>query len=172
MSNRLLLIKDPEEHDLVKRQDDLPTLYNSIVDLAEQIMNLDSTKTRRVSYTQHLFLVAHSGIGQSTRRRAVALLRRPRLEGGWDSLISASLAEAIMDREKEAACEYRLEQSVDAGTTRGEEENGQRGDEGEPMFRVSNITFAFPGQREAHAVLRTWREKLDDVAGRSRVIRW
>ncbi|KAF4439597.1 Transcriptional regulatory moc3 [Fusarium acutatum] len=171
-ANRLLLIQDPEEHDLVKRQDDLPALYKSIVDLAEQIMNLDPMKTRRVSYAQHLFLVAHSGIGQSTRRRAVALLRRPRLEGGWDSLISASLAEAIMDREREAACEHRLEQGLDAGTTGGGEEEGQRGEEVDPIFRIFNITFAFTGQREACAVLRTWREKLDDVAGRSRVIRW
>ncbi|ENH71192.1 Transcriptional regulatory protein moc3 [Fusarium oxysporum f. sp. cubense race 1] len=171
--NRLLLIQDPEEHDLVKRQNDLPALYQSIVDLAEQIMNLDPVKTRRVSYTQHLFLVAHSGIGQSTRRRAVTLLRRPRLEGGWDSLISASLAEAIMDREREAACEYRLEQGLDAGTDGGEGKEGQKEEEEvDPMFRIFNITFAFTGQREARAVLRTWREKLDDVAGRSRVIRW
>ncbi|EMT72401.1 Transcriptional regulatory protein moc3 [Fusarium odoratissimum] len=173
-ANRLLLIQDPEEHDLVKRQNDLPALYKSIVDLAEQIMNLDPVKTRRVSYTQHLFLVAHSGIGQSTRRRAVTLLRHPRLEGGWDSLISASLAEAIMDREKEAVCEYWLEQGLDAGTAGGEGKEGQKEEEEEvdPMFRIFNITFAFTGQREARAVLRTWREKLDDVAGRSRVIRW
>ncbi|KAI3581790.1 hypothetical protein IWW34DRAFT_614950 [Fusarium oxysporum f. sp. albedinis] len=171
-ANRLLLIQDPEEHDLVKRQNDLPALYKSIVDLAEQIMNLDPVKTRRVSYTQHLFLVAHSGIGQSTRRRAVTLLRRPRLEGGWDSLISASLAEAIMDREREAACEYRLELGLDAGTDGGEGKDGQKEEEVDPMFRIFNITFAFTGQREARAVLRTWREKLDDVAGRSRVIRW
>ncbi|EXA31701.1 hypothetical protein FOVG_17022 [Fusarium oxysporum f. sp. pisi HDV247] len=172
--NRLLLIQDPEEHDLVKRQNDLPALYKSIVDLAEQIMNLDPVKARRVSYTQHLFLVAHSGIGQSTRRRAVTLLRRPRLEGGWDSLISASLAQAIMDREREAVCEYRLEQGLDAGTDGGEGKEGQKEEEEEvdPMFRIFNITFAFTGQREARAVLRTWREKLDDVAGRSRVIRW
>ncbi|KAH7183917.1 hypothetical protein BKA60DRAFT_602921 [Fusarium oxysporum] len=171
--NRLLLIQDPEEHDLVKRQNDLPALYKSTVDLAEQIMNLDPVKTRRVSYTQHLFLVAHSGIGQSTRRRAVTLLRRPRLEGGWDSLISASLAEAIMDREREAACEHRLEQGLDAGTDGGEGKEGQKEEEEvDPMFRIFNITFAFTGQREARAVLRTWREKLDDVAGRSRVIRW
>ncbi|KAF4951281.1 hypothetical protein FGADI_7594 [Fusarium gaditjirri] len=173
-ANRLLLIEDPEEHDVDKRQHDLPALYNSIVDIAEQIMNLDHAKTRRVSYTQYLFLVAHSGIGQSTRRRAVTLLKRPRLEGGWDSLISASLAEAIMSREREAACEYRLEQGLDAGTAEGEgkEEEGQKEEEPDPMFRMFNITFAFTGQREACAVLRTWWEKLNDVAGRSMVIRW
>ncbi|KAF4498927.1 Transcriptional regulatory moc3 [Fusarium agapanthi] len=170
-ANRLVLVQDPEEHDLHKRQNDLPALYKSIVDLAEQIMNLDPVKTRRISYTQHLFLVAHSGIGQSTRRRAVTLLRRPRLEGGWDSLISASLAEAIMDREMEAACEYRLEQGLDAGTDGGEGEEGEEGEEEvDPMLRIFNITFAFTGSREARVVLRTWREKLDDVAGRSRVI--
>ncbi|KAH7166644.1 C6 zinc finger domain-containing protein [Fusarium sp. MPI-SDFR-AT-0072] len=168
-ANRLLLIQDPDEHDLVKRQDDLPALYSSIVDLAERIMNLDPVKTRRVSYTQHLFLVAHSGIGQSTRRRAVALLRRPRLEGGWDSLISASLAEAIMDREREAAWEYRMEQGLDAATMGVE---GKEEEYVDPMFRIFSITFVFTGQREARTVLRTWREKLNDVAGRTRVIRW
>ncbi|KAF5556358.1 transcriptional regulatory moc3 [Fusarium mexicanum] len=172
-ANRLVLIQDPEEHDLEKRQNDLPALYKSIVDLAEQIMNLDPVKTRRVSYTQHLFLVAHSGIGQLTRRRAVTLLRRPRLESGWDSLISASLAEAIMDREREAACEYRLEQGLHAGTDGGEKKEGQKEEEEvDPMFRIFNITFAFTGPREARIVLRTWREKLEDIAGRSRVIQW
>ncbi|KAF5642050.1 transcriptional regulatory moc3 [Fusarium sp. NRRL 52700] len=174
-ANRLVMIQDPEEHDLDKRQNDLPTLYKTVVDLVEQIMNLDPVKTRRVSYTQHLFLVAHSGIGQSLRRRAVTLLRRPRLEGGWDSLISASLAEAIMDREREATCEYRLEQGLDTGTGGGagkEDQNREEEEEVDPMFRIFNITFAFTGQREARVVLRTWREKLNDVAGRSRVIRW
>ncbi|CVL12461.1 hypothetical protein FPRO06_04853 [Fusarium proliferatum] len=175
-ANRLLLIQDPDDNDRSKREIDLPALYSSIVDLAEQIMNLDPAKTRRVTYTQHLFLVAHSGIGQSTRRRAVALLRRPRLEGGWDSLISASLAEAIMDREREAACEYQVEQHPDAATT-GEEEKREpveeeEGEEVNPMFRIFNITFVFTGPREARVVLRTWREKLEDVAGRTRVIRW
>ncbi|KAF5562221.1 transcriptional regulatory moc3 [Fusarium phyllophilum] len=176
-AHRLLLIQDPEEHDLVKRQDDLPALYKSIVDLAEQIMNLDPMKTRRVPYTQHLFLVAHSGIGQSTRRHAVALLRRPRLEGGWDSLISASLAEAIMDREREAACEYQMEQRLDNAPKEIQRKNkvyleDEEGEEVNPMFRIFNITFVFIGPREARVVLRTWREKLDDVAGRTMVIRW
>jgi hypothetical protein len=165
-SNRLLFIQDPDEPDLDSRQHILPGLYTTIVDLAEQIMNLDPIKTRRVSYTQQLFLVAHSGIGQSTRQRAIDLLRRPRLEGGWDSLISASLAEAIMDREKEAAWEYQVEQGLDTETV----EPG--GEDNNPMFRIFNITFAFTGRREAHVVLRTWREKLNDLAGRGRVIRW
>jgi hypothetical protein len=166
-TNRLLLIQDPDEPDMVDRQDCLPDLYTSIVDLAEEIMDLDPIKTRRVSYTQQLFLVAHSGIGQATRQRAVDLLRRPRLEGGWDSVISASLAEAIMQREREAAWEYLVEQGLDTETV------GREGEEEiNPMFRIFNITFVFTGRREARVVLRTWREKLNDVAGRGRVIRW
>ncbi|KAI1034492.1 hypothetical protein LB504_004355 [Fusarium proliferatum] len=176
-ANRLLLIQDPDDHEPIKREADLPALYSSIVDLVERIMNLDPAKTRRITYTQHLFLVAHSGIGQSTRRRAVALLRRPRLEGGWDSLISASLAEAIMDREREAAWEYQMEQLLDAATTGGQrEEKGyveeEEREEVNPMFRIFNITFVFTGPREARVVLRTWREKLEDIAGRTRAIRW
>jgi hypothetical protein len=165
-ANRLLFIQDPDEPDLNNRQLALPGLYSTVVDLAEQIMNLDPTKTRRVSYTQQLFLVAHSGIGQSTRQRAVDLLRRPRLEGGWDSLISASLAEAIMDREKEAAWEYKVEQGLDTETIKTE------GEDVSPMFRIFNITFAFTGAREARVVLRTWWEKLNDVTGRAIAIQW
>ncbi|RGP63529.1 hypothetical protein FSPOR_8582 [Fusarium sporotrichioides] len=165
-SNRLLFIQDPDEPDLDNRQLGLPGLYTTVVDLAEKIMNLDPCKTRKVSYTQQLFLVAHSGIGQSTRQRAVDLLRRPRLEGGWDSLISASLAEAIMDREREAAWEYKAEQGLNTETVE------TRGEDSDPMFRIFNITFAFTGGREARVVLRTWWEKLNDVAGQARVIQW
>jgi hypothetical protein len=85
---------------------------------------------------------------------------------------SANRLLLIQDREREAACEYRLELGLDAGTDGGEGKDGQKEEEVDPMFRIFNITFAFTGQREARAVLRTWREKLDDVAGRSRVIRW
>ncbi|KAH7242798.1 hypothetical protein BKA59DRAFT_547007 [Fusarium tricinctum] len=165
-ANRLLFIQDPDDPDLDKRQLALPDLYTTVVDLAEQIMNLNPTKTRRVSYTHQLFLVAHSGIGQSTRQRAIGLLRRPRLEGGWDSLISASLAEAIMDREKEAALEHQLEQGLDTETIETE------GEDMSPMFRIFNITFAFTGAREARVVLRTWWEKLNDVTGRAIAIQW
>ncbi|KAG8674050.1 hypothetical protein FPOAC1_000013 [Fusarium poae] len=163
-SNRLLFIQDPDEPDLDNRQLALPSLYTTVVNLAEQIMNLDPSKTRKVSYTQQLFLVAHSGIGQSTRQRAVSLLRRPRLEGGWDSLISASLAEAIMDREKEAAFEYKVEQGLKTETV------GTRGEDSDPMFRIFNITFAFTEGRKARVVLRTWWEKLNNIAGQARVI--
>ncbi|UZP40288.1 hypothetical protein NXS19_008104 [Fusarium pseudograminearum] len=140
-------------------------MFTSIVDLAEQITNLDPQKTRRVSYTHQLFLVAHSGIGQSTRKRAITLLRRPRLESGWDSLISASLADAIMDREREAAWEYHVQQGLAA-------ENFGQEEEIDPMFRIFNFTFAIAGKRDARVIMRTWLEKLNDVAGQERVVRW
>ncbi|KAL2208713.1 hypothetical protein CC79DRAFT_582197 [Sarocladium strictum] len=167
-TNRLLLIEDPDEPDQIKRQHNLPALYTSIVDLAEEIMSLDPDKTRGVSYTQQLVLVAHSGIGQSTRRRAIALLKKPRLESGWDSLISASLAEAMMDREREATWEYQMEQGLDPETPGVEADE----DEVDPMSRIFNITFTFTGSREARAVLRTWREKINDVPGKPVMIRW
>ncbi|KAH7304172.1 hypothetical protein B0I35DRAFT_401502 [Stachybotrys elegans] len=165
-TNRILLIQDPDEHDLVQRQRGLPALFASVVDLAEQIIDLDPIKTLGVTYTQPLFLVAHSGIGRSIRRRAVALLRRPRLEDGWDSLISARLAEAIMDREMEAAWEYEMEQGLSAGKVGGQEEDV------DPMFRIYNLTFSFTGSREGRTVLRTWREKLNNIAGKEKIICW
>lgn len=165
-TNRILLIQDPDEHDLVQRQRGLPALFASVVDLAEQIMDLDPIKTLGVTYTQQLFLVAHSGIGQSIRRRAVALLRRPRLEDGWDSLISARLAEAIMDREMEAAWEYGMEQGLSAGKV------GEQEEDVDPMFRIYNLTFSFTGRREGRTVLRTWREKLNNIAGKEKRICW
>jgi hypothetical protein len=73
-----------------------------------------------------------------------------------------------MDREREAAWEYQMEKGLDAATVGGEGEQ----EEVDSMFRIFNITFAFTGQREARVVLRTWREKLDDIAGLTRVIRW
>ncbi|KAH7199029.1 uncharacterized protein B0J16DRAFT_298836 [Fusarium flagelliforme] len=159
-TNRVLFIEDPAEHDLVKRQQGLPALFTSIVDLCEKIMNLDPTKTRGVSYTPQLFLVAHSGTELATRQRAVSLLRHPRLDGGWDSLISASVAEAIMDREREAAFQY-------LGI-----ETAMQEDETDPMFRIYNFTFAFRGSREAQIVLRTWYEKLNEIPGQVRLIQW
>ncbi|KAJ4113930.1 hypothetical protein NW768_011460 [Fusarium equiseti] len=159
-TNRILFIQDPAEHDLVKREQGLPALFTSIVDLCEQIMNLDPTKTRGVSYSPQLFLVAHSGTELATRQRAVNLLRHPRLDGGWDSLISASVAEAIMDREREAALQY-----LGIETTKQE-------DQVDPMFRIYNFTFAFRRSREAQIVLRTWYEKLNEIPGQIRVIKW
>lgn len=124
-------------------------------------MNPDLTKTRGVSYTLQLFLVAHSGTELATRQRAVSLLRHPRLDGGWDSLISASIAEAIMDREREAALQYL-----------GDEVASQGEDEVNPMFRIYNFTFAFRGSREAQIVLRTWYEKLNEIPGQAKLIQW
>ncbi|KAF4995731.1 hypothetical protein FGRMN_4938 [Fusarium graminum] len=134
-TNRLLLMQDPDEHDLVKRQMGLSALFTCIVDLVEDIVNLDPTKTRGMPYTAQLFFVAHSGISRLTRQRAIALLRRPRLESGWDSLISASLAEAIMDREREAGREFQLLQGSDTQTHEDEEE------EINPVFRIFNINL-------------------------------
>lgn len=159
-TNRVLFIQDPDEHDLVKRQQGLPALFTSIVDLCEQIINLDPAKTRGVSYTPQLFLVTHSGTELATRQRAVRLLRRPRLDGGWDSLISASVAEAIMDRERESALQY-------LGM-----ETAMQEDESDPLFRIYNFTFAFSGSREARIVLRTWYEKLNEIPGQARVVQW
>ncbi|KAF5675556.1 transcriptional regulatory moc3 [Fusarium heterosporum] len=149
-TNRLLLIQDPDEHDTVRRQLGLSALFTCIVDLAEDIINLDPAKTRGMSYTAQLFFVAHSGISRLTRQRAIALLRRPRLESGWDSLISASLAEAIMNREREAEREYQLSGGSETQTHGSQEEIIN------PIFRIFNINL----RKKTHQVPRRFSLRL------------
>ncbi|KAK2122113.1 hypothetical protein NOF04DRAFT_1350580 [Fusarium oxysporum II5] len=128
---------------------------------SRQIINLDPTKTRGISYTPQLFLVAHSSTKLAIRQRAISLLRHPRLDSRWDSLISASIAEEIMDRERESALQYL-----------GSKIRRQEEDETDPMFRIFNFTFAFRGSRKAQTVLRTWYEILNEIPGQVSVIQW
>ncbi|KAL2670274.1 hypothetical protein Neosp_014741 [[Neocosmospora] mangrovei] len=119
-TSRFILLKDPDESDLVRRHAGLPAAAMRLVKLAEEILNVgeeshDKPLVPSPSTSTPLFILAHSGLTQETRRRAIELLKRPKMVGIWDTLLSARIGEAIMEREKSAAYEDQL-RKVTEGT--------------------------------------------------------
>ncbi|RSL45789.1 hypothetical protein CEP54_014140 [Fusarium duplospermum] len=112
-TSRFILLKDPDEPDLVKRHAGLPAAVMRLVELAEEILNLgEESDGKRLlpspPTSTTLFILAHSGLTQESRRRAIELLKRPKMVGMWDTVLSARIGETIMEREKSAAYEDQL----------------------------------------------------------------
>ncbi|KAF7556441.1 hypothetical protein G7Z17_g1421 [Cylindrodendrum hubeiense] len=174
---RFILLKDPEEPDTMKRYALLPQMETSIIKLAGQILDLiegDGSGTHSFDpippTSGPLFIVAHSGFTQETRRQAVRLLKRPQMIGLWDSGLSAKLAEAIMAREETVAYEDRLRKVVE-----GEAVPETRRDEDilvQPLYRIFSITMSITGRREATIVMRTWQEWMHGKSGQRSVVNW
>lgn len=185
-TNRFLLRHDPDEPDGQARLETLPTLCDNIVKLATKIMNLEKkhgcirsgSSIANPTVLNPVAIVAKSGFCHATRKRAVQLLRRPRLEGVWDSLMVASFADAIVQREMAATKEYNMDPTVeriaiDDFTARGWSpvEGGSR-DDVHPMARVLFTAMEFTGGRQARLELRTWREWLEGTPSQSVWIYW
>ncbi|KAM5349516.1 hypothetical protein ACJ41O_006021 [Fusarium nematophilum] len=174
---RYILLQDPDEPDMMKRYAKLPAMGMRIVELADQVLGLTEAETRSGKPSEPgpptsspLFIVAHSGFTQEARRRAIRLLKRPHMPGMWDTLLSASLAEAIMAREEEAAYEDHLRSVAEGTPTRpqGTSEDVPVN----PLHRIFSITLSLTGRKEATVVLRTWQEWINGIPGRQSVVRW
>ncbi|CAG9990237.1 unnamed protein product [Clonostachys byssicola] len=182
---RLLLHRDPDEQNPIKRLPVLKRLSESIVDLCEELMDLEAAGYGNGDgtylipsppLTNPLSMVALLGFGLATRRRAVALLRRPRLEGVWDTQLSASIVEASMERQMEARDEYyaavereggTLPQPVVRGTGVEEVDNGVH-----PQFRSAGFSMVFTGDRSADVSIHIWRDVLDGKPPYLKPIEW
>jgi hypothetical protein len=188
LANRLRLHKDPDEPNPVKRLMQLPAQCKKIVDIAEEVLEME-----RVGYGQGdgtyvmpcpgvlnpaLATVIQNGFGHETRMRAVALLRKPRLEGLWDMLMTASIVEAVMLREWEEAPKYWAQKAAEGapykpvvqGTGIEEIETGAH-----PMFRLFALAYTFKGgttERRMELTIRLWQEFVDDKPGRRVQITW
>ncbi|EEU35780.1 uncharacterized protein NECHADRAFT_44351 [Fusarium vanettenii 77-13-4] len=175
-TSRFILLKDPDEPDLVRRHAELPAAAMRLVKLAEEILNLvgescDKPLVPSPPTSTPLFILAHSGITQETRRRAIELLKRPKMVGIWDTLLSARIGEAIMEREKSAAYEDQLRR-VAEGTLAPEVIEKDADSPVDPLHRIFNMTLVMEGRRRARISLRTWQDWIRGQGGEQRVIEW
>lgn len=181
-ANRFILLADPDEPDLLKRHKQGPALCAYMVELAEQILNLDKDTQEGKLHPpimHPLILVAHAGRPQKIRLRAMELLRQLRLEGLWDSLMSASLAEVTMATERAAAREWKSKVAADPTLKAFEgrdylesKEGSDEEEEVDPLHRVMRVTMRFTGRREAAVVLRTRGDYVSGVSGRRGIMQW
>lgn len=198
---RLFFFNDPEMPELRLDPAKMSAYHKDILDLVERILQLGSPRSSSFipvpSTTQPLSIVAMSGIPQSNRRRATALLRRyPRREGLWDTMFAAALSDLIMDREKEILAERResgaraaaaaaaaASASADAnagsGKSRGaekEEEVEKKENDDEEIVEVLDRQYGtrvvFKGERRAEVRLCTWREWMAGQPGKTRLLEW
>ncbi|CAG9952764.1 unnamed protein product [Clonostachys rosea f. rosea IK726] len=182
LANSLVLNTDPDTPNPVSRLRKLPELCSTIVDLVEEVLDMEAHGygcgngeyiLPRLGLTNPIRTLVQFGFGYDTRRRAISLLRRPRLEGFWDTLMSASILEAILEREMEALkldesrldAQERIPILNDTGVE--EVDNGTY-----PLYRVFVTSFKFLGERSAVASLRLWQEYIDGVPGQETIIDW
>ncbi|WAO97384.1 Zn(2)-C6 fungal-type domain-containing protein [Fusarium falciforme] len=175
-TNRFILLKDPDEPDLVKRHEGLPAAGMRLAELAEEILNLggeshDKPLVPSPPTSTPLFILAHSGLTQEIRRRAIKLLKRPKMVGMWDTVLSARIGEAIMEREKSAAYEDQLRR-VEEGTLALEMMERDADSPVKPLHRIFNMTLVIEGKRRARLSLRTWQDWIRGQAGEQRVTEW
>ncbi|KAM0421268.1 hypothetical protein ACHAPT_010990 [Fusarium lateritium] len=175
-TSRFIILKDPDEPDLVKRHAGIPAAGMRLVELAEQILNLDEEGHNKPLVPSSptstpLFILAHSGLTQETRRRAIELLKRPKMVGMWDTVLSARLGEAIMEREESAAYEDQLRR-VAEGTLAPELMERDVDSPVHPLHRIFSMTLVMQGRRRANISLRTWQDWIQGQAGEQRVIEW
>ncbi|KPM42384.1 hypothetical protein AK830_g4179 [Neonectria ditissima] len=178
-TNRFIILKDPEEPDMSKRRASLPEIGERIVDIAEKVLDITeaSRGTSDKLYMPNpptanpLLVVAHSGLTQASRRRAVKLLNRPQMVGTWDSLLSARLAEAMMQREETAAYDDWMRRVGEGELLLGAEERDENAPV-QPMHRIISMTVSLTGRRKATISLKTWQEWMEGKLGQQSAIEW
>lgn len=189
-STRMLLRSDPDEPDPQRRLDSLPKQCSYLVDRCEEVLALETTvgclrdggPVASPPLMNPIVYMVKTGFHKKTRDRALQLLRKPRLEGVWDSCMSAALAEEMMMREAEASREYRKDPvlrdvHIDHPSARGwipavPSENDEDEVQIVPLARICNYTMVPLSAREAILTLRTWKEWLEGSPGKNFHIQW
>ncbi|KAF5025523.1 hypothetical protein F66182_2428 [Fusarium sp. NRRL 66182] len=178
-TSSLYLLSDPERPDPVSRQAEMPLVASRIIELSEKALAWNSPSQERLSLSPtpltsgSLFLVAHIGFSQSSRQRAVELLRRPRLEGFWEPALSASLAEAMWMREQEALESWRQAEAGDEYVPAKKRMLGCVDAEMPLRFRVCSAKVQFSDRRrEAVVTMMNHVDEKDGVPPVQRTIYW
>ena len=141
-----------------------------------------------------LFMCAHSSPNLAQRRRASDLMRRPKNEGVWPTLMASSLADAVIAREVEALAQYRRESAAE---TQQNLENGsesmkpakdrqhepekkatetatdyEEADLPHGLHRVRSIILKLQNGRQALMTMQTWGESINKQPGRESLLTW
>ena len=184
--NRFMLSHDPDEPDEQKRREGFPALCERSIDLVEHIYRLESkvgclrsggeTVTTATVMNPLMFL-AKTGFDRATRERAIRLLYVPRVEGVWDSHMTATIAHRMLVRETAATREYRMQPHlddvvIDHPTARGWDVRRDDREFIHPLGRIANYNMSFTGSKEAVLYLRTWKEWLEGSPGTESLISW
>lgn len=171
-----IILGDPDDTDIIARYRSLPKFCKSAVDAAEQMIQAEAAlRAMRVPLTPApsiatpLYTVAFGGFSWPVRRRALRLLQVPRLDGLWDSLMAAGLAEAIIEREKESAREGAV---LGQKTLMPPADPDDTEEEVMTYYRVYKTHITFTGKRQLELRLRTWKEVINEEYGRVSIIHW
>lgn len=172
-----------------------------ILDLTEQILALQHAVREsklgsaapvflKPPITTNVFMVALNASTWTERKRALALLRRPQLEGLLEHSMAMSIAEAMLEREIALTREYRRLDAASAGRERrmtyGEEEEEEDVDDGllswleldeedtpfDPRAKMFINKLRFTGRREAILHMWTWHEHASGQRGWTKRVRW
>ncbi|KAM0559821.1 hypothetical protein ACHAPJ_003769 [Fusarium lateritium] len=176
LTNSLHLLSDPEQPDPIIRQANMPLVAERIVELSEMVLMRSSPSSGTLFLAPvpltsgPLFLIAHSGFSLSSRKRAMELLRRPRLEGFWEPAMSASLAEAMWKREHEL---WRQAEFDDKFAPAEESEYGSVHEQIPLPYRVCSAKLEFSDKkREALVTMMTQIEEQNGIPPIPRTIHW
>lgn len=190
ISTRMLLRSDPDEPDPHRRLKSLPTQCSYLMDRCEEVLALETTvgclrdggPVASSPLMNPIVYMVKTGFHKKTRDRAVQLLRKPRLEGVWDSCMSAALAGEMMMREAEASREYSKDPvlrdvHIDHPSARGWIPAASADDDEDevhivPLARICNYTMVPLSAREAILTLRTWKEWFEGSPGKNFYIQW
>ncbi|KAL6849839.1 hypothetical protein ACO1O0_009384 [Amphichorda felina] len=198
---RMVLMVDPEEPDARARERGFPVLCRRIMDDARRVLGIGETRIEvggkgPVAFTLNpttldaVFMVAHTAPTVALRREAADLMRRPRLEGLWHTVMAARLSDLVLGRELEAmgAMGMDLQGQGGEGDVDGDsgiintDMGGLHGLVHMPMpseqvqipvmCRIRTIQMSFTGQRTAMVRLQTWAEWARGDSGQRRLLSW
>lgn len=143
-----------------------------------------------------LFMCAYSSPSLAQRRQAANLMRRPKSEGLWPTLMASRIADAVLDREIEILREYKYEASGQAqfrseGETTlmhqeaqaqqepteaqgGKDGNSRDYPEDSPhgLHRMRRLVVKLENGRRAKMTLQTWGESVSGLPGQESILTW
>jgi hypothetical protein len=180
-SCKALFLQDPDLPHYNRRQVYFAELYDTIVNLSEQIIKMEknssAVRSPNPTVSNPLFLVVRSAYDLNVRRRAMELLKQPTVESLWDSRIGALFSAEIMERERFMTVEYdRREEDksvvVDDFTSRGREVEVRNESDVHPLARICSFKWEKRKENEVRLKLFTWREWLYNERGKTIDIGW
>ena len=178
---RIFVVPALKDFSLSEDYATIATACETVVRMGEQIHDLEASIKLRSRQTilgpnpplaTPVTIVAVAGPNDDLRRRAIKIVRRPRIEGFLDSSPTASLCEAILAGEAAADREHRQRSAADGLDTDPTLKGHVQSDEMHPLSRSYASGFASSRRGEGVVRVRTWRDMLNGAEGRNINITW